>query len=154
MTQEQAQSPIEIDEIKRLLPHRYPLLLVDRVDDFRPREWLVGCKKISPEEPVLAGHFPGNPIYPGVYIIEGMAQASALLSFKTYEADGTKYKNEVLLASVEKSRFRKMVLPGSVLYYKVTFKRQRGAWVWCDTQAEVDGEIVAEASISARTVLV
>lgn len=154
MTQESVKSAIESDEIMRLLPHRYPLLLVDRVDDFRPREWLVGSKTISPDEPVLAGHFPGNPIYPGVYIIEGMAQASALLSFKTYEAEGIRYKNEVLLASVEKSRFRKMVLPGSVLYYRVTFRRQRGAWVWCDTQAEVDGDVVAEASVSARTVLV
>ena len=141
-------------EIVRLLPHRPPILLVDRVLDYTISESILAMKSISISEPVFAGHFPGQPIYPGVYIIEGLAQASALLTFKSYEETGVKFLNETLLTGIEDVRFRKKVVPGDALIYKVKIKRQKGAWAWFSGQAEVNGEVVAEASFSARTVLV
>jgi 3-hydroxyacyl-[acyl-carrier-protein] dehydratase len=142
------------EEICRLLPHRPPLILVDRVVGFTVNDSLLALKAITAHEPVFAGHFPGQPIFPGVYIIEGMAQASALLTFKTYEAEGVRYKNEVLLASVDDVRFRKPVVPGDVLYYRVKLRRRKGPWAWFEGQAEVGSEVVASASFSARTVVV
>lgn len=146
-------SVMEHDEICRLLPHRQPLLLVDRVIGYKVGDSLLALKAISAQEPVFAGHFPGNPIFPGVYIVEGLAQASALLTFKTYEAEGTAFKREVLLASVDDVRLRRPVVPGDVLYYRVKLKRRRGPWAWFDGQAEVGSEVVATASFSARTVV-
>ena len=145
---------MEYSEIVRLLPHRPPILLVDRVLDYKTAESIVGLKAISASEPVFAGHFPGQPIFPGIYIIEGLAQTSALLTFKSYEENNIRYKNETLLTGVESVRFRKMVVPGDILMYHVKVKRQKGAWAWFVGQAEVNGEVVAEAAFSARTILI
>ncbi len=138
------------EEITRLLPHRSPMLLVDRVEDHEVGEWITAFKSISNQEPVFQGHFPGHPIFPGVYMIEGLAQSSALLTFKTYESRGTRFKNETLLTGVEEVRFRRMVIPGDVLYYRVQLKRERGPFAWFEGQAEVNGEVAAEAKFSAR----
>jgi 3-hydroxyacyl-[acyl-carrier-protein] dehydratase len=144
---------VDYQEICRLLPHRTPLILVDRVVGYTVGDSLLAYKAISGHEPVFAGHFPGQPIFPGVYIVEGLAQASALLTFKTYEAEGVAYKHEVLLASVDQVRLRRPVVPGDVLYYRVKLRRRRGPWAWFVGQAEVGGEVVATASFSARTVI-
>lgn len=142
------------EEITRLLPHRSPLLLVDRVTAFNAGREIVAFKAISSLDPVFAGHFPGQPIFPGVYMIEGLAQASALLTFKTYEARGVRFRNETLLTGVEKVRFRRMVVPGDVLTYRVRVKRERGVFAWFEGEASVDGEVACEAAFSARVSVV
>jgi 3-hydroxyacyl-[acyl-carrier-protein] dehydratase len=138
------------DEITRLLPHRSPLLLVDRVTELEVGREIRAIKAISSLDPVFAGHFPGQPIFPGVYMIEGLAQTSALLTFKTYEARGVRFRNETLLTGVESVRFRRIVVPGDVLTYHVRLKRERGAFAWFEGEALVDGDMACEAAFSAR----
>lgn len=147
MTSSQATDIIDINAIMKMIPHRYPFLLIDRVIDVVPDQSAVGIKNVTFNEPHFMGHFPSQPIMPGVLIIEAMAQTSAVLVVKTLgmETEG----KLVYFMSVENARFRKPVTPGDTMYIHVTKERNRGN-VWRFTsEAKVDGVRVAEATFTA-----
>jgi 3-hydroxyacyl-[acyl-carrier-protein] dehydratase len=137
---------MDVTEIKKWLPHRYPFLLVDRVIDLQIGESIVAYKNISVNEEVFNGHFPQAPIFPGVMIIEAMAQASGILGFKTLgktPQDGSVY----LFAGADKVRFRRQVIPGDRLQLEAkVVSEKRGIWKF-DCVASVDGELAASATI-------
>jgi 3-hydroxyacyl-[acyl-carrier-protein] dehydratase len=137
---------IDIHEIQRLLPHRYPFLLIDRVIDFTAGEQLVGIKNVTFNEPQFTGHFPQRVIMPGVLILESLAQATGLLAFKTVEelhSDDALY----YLAGIDNARFKRPVEPGDQLQLKVTLvKQKRNLWKFFG-EASVDGELVVSADI-------
>jgi 3-hydroxyacyl-[acyl-carrier-protein] dehydratase len=132
------------NEIRKLLPHRYPFLLVDRILDIDPKVKATGLKNVTFNEPFFQGHFPDNPIMPGVLIVEAMAQVSGILAFKS-GAEG----NAVYFMSIEKAKFRKPVVPGDQLRFEISILQQRNK-VWkFSGQAFVDDKIVAEAEFTA-----
>lgn len=142
-------SSIDVNEIMSLIPHRYPMLLIDRVEDIQLGLSAVGVKNVCINEWYFQGHFPGKPILPGVLIIEAMAQTAAVLVMKSNGADDNKL---VYFMSVEEAKFRKPVVPGDVLKLKVTKDKSRGN-VWkFKGDAYVDGALVAEASFAAMIV--
>lgn len=139
--------PIDVVEIMKMIPHRYPILLVDRLVDYEEGERAVGLKNVTMNEPHFMGHFPGAPVMPGVLIVEAMAQTSAILVVKTLgdEARG----KIVYFMTIDNARFRKPVVPGDSVYIHVTKVKQRGP-VWkFDGVAKVGDTIVAEATFSA-----
>ena len=136
-------------DIKAYLPHRYPFLLVDRVVSIEPGKSIVAYKNISFNEPMFEGHFPGDPIFPGVMIIEAMAQAAGLLGFRTAEesnvtvAEGSLY----LFVGADKVRFKRPVVPGDQLTLKASFvSAKRTIWKF-DCEARVGDEFVCSATI-------
>ena len=133
----------DIQQVMQLLPHRYPFLLIDRVQECVAGEKLVALKNVTINEPFFQGHFPNQPIMPGVLILEALAQATGLLSFCSMGED---HKNKLyMLVGVDKARFRGQVIPGDQLRLTVTLKRHmRGIWMYQGT-AEVNGDTVAEA---------
>lgn len=137
-----------IEQILELIPHRYPFLLVDRVLELSETD-IVAEKLVSANEPYFEGHFPGRPIMPGVLIIEALAQAAAIGVKKNEVASR---KRGVVLAGVNKARFRKPVLPGSILTLHVTIRRRRGDLFVLQGVARVDSETVAEAEFMAAFV--
>jgi 3-hydroxyacyl-[acyl-carrier-protein] dehydratase len=145
---------MDVVEIQNILPHRYPFLLVDRVTEVKNGESIEAYKNVSISEPVFEGHFPGHPIYPGVMIIEGMAQAGGILAFKSMsgeEQDDTEDK-VVYFMSIDKCKFRSPVRPGDRLVYRLTVLKHKGAiWV-LDGKAYVDEKLVAEAELKAMIV--
>ena len=142
----------DINEISRILPHKYPFLLVDRVDSMVAGESIEGYKNISISDHVFQGHFPGHPIYPGVLIIEGMAQAGGVLAFKS-STDESEFDNKVVyFMSIDKAKFRSPVVPGDKLIYKLSVLKHKGnIWV-LDGKAYVDDKLVAEAELIAMIV--
>ncbi len=137
---------LDIRDIERILPHRYPFLLVDRVDELGP-ERIVARKLVSRNEPHFNGHFPGHPVMPGVLIIEALAQAGALLAASVVSFDPA--KQVVYFMAIDKARFRKPVVPGDVLSLEVTPLRKGGAIWKLRGEAKVDGALVAEAELLA-----
>ncbi|OXX72599.1 3-hydroxyacyl-[acyl-carrier-protein] dehydratase FabZ [Vibrio sp. V03_P4A6T147] len=136
---------MHITEIQRLLPHRYPFLLIDRVIDFEEGKYLVGLKNVSVNEPQFTGHFPQLPIFPGVLILEAMAQATGLLAFKTF---GAPKDNELYyFASIDNAKFRKPVSPGDQLIIEVQFIKERRGIALFNGVAKVDGEVVCSAEM-------
>ena len=135
----------DIDKIMELLPHRYPFLLVDRVTDVEPGASLSAIKNVSVNEPFFQGHFPGQPIMPGVLILEAMAQATGLLAFSGL-IDAHK-SSLYMLVGIDKARFRGQVLPGDQLQLEITLKRTMRGIGMFDCQALVDGKVVAEAEM-------
>lgn len=139
------------DEIKKLLPHRYPFLLIDRVIDYEINKSLVAIKNVTINEPFFLGHFPDKPIMPGVLIVEAMAQSSATLgglSMKGKPAEGALY----YLVGVDKARFRQTVVPGDQVVIHVDFLTvRRNIWKFSAT-AKVDDKIVAEANFLTTVV--
>lgn len=137
---------MNLQEIKQFLPHRYPFLLVDRVVEINKGESIKAYKNITGNEDVFNGHFPQAPIFPGVMIIEAMAQASGILGFKTLEKtpqDGSVY----LFAGADKVRFRRQVVPGDRLDLEAAVvSEKRGIWKF-ECKAFVDGELAASATI-------
>lgn len=136
---------LEIQEIMALLPHRYPFLMIDRVLDYTPGESLTAIKNITINEPIFTGHFPNMPIFPGVLILEAMAQATGILGFKTVTE---RSENELyLFAAIDEARFKKPVVPGDQLVLEVKFlKERRNLWkFYCE--AKVDGQIVCTAEL-------
>ncbi len=136
---------IEIQEIMALLPHRYPFLMIDRVLDFTPGESLTAIKNVTVNEPIFTGHFPGMPIFPGVLILEAMAQATGILGFKTVSE---RKENELyLFAGIDEARFKKPVVPGDQLILEVKFlKERRNMWKFY-AEAKVDGQVVCSAEL-------
>ncbi len=141
-------------EIQKILPHRYPFLLLDRVTGLEKGKYIEGYKNVSISEPVFQGHFPDHPIYPGVMIIEGMAQAGGVLAFKSYNEDEQKdIENKVVyFMSIDKAKFRSPVTPGDRLVYKLSVIKHRGAIWQLDAKAFVDDKLVAEAQLKAMIV--
>ncbi|MFL5304965.1 MAG: 3-hydroxyacyl-ACP dehydratase FabZ [Polyangia bacterium] len=137
---------MDIRDIERILPHRYPFLLVDRVDELGP-ERIVARKLVSRNEPHFNGHFPGHPVMPGVLIIEALAQAGALLAASIVSFDPA--KQVIYFMAIDKARFRKPVVPGDVLSLEVTPLRKGGAIWKLRGEAKVDGTVVAEAELLA-----
>jgi 3-hydroxyacyl-[acyl-carrier-protein] dehydratase len=138
---------VDIEGIKRLLPHRAPFLMIDRLTEIHPGASAVGWKAVTINEPHFAGHFPQRPVMPGVLIIEAMAQTAAVLVVQTLgpQAEG----KLVYFMSVDDARFRRPVVPGDTLYVHVSKQRNRGS-VWKFVgQAKVGGKLVAEATYSA-----
>ena len=137
---------MDIKEIQKFLPHRYPFLLIDRVTEFNAGESLVGYKNVTCNEPFFQGHFPERPIMPGVLILEAMAQATGLLAFKTVER-GAKRNSLYFLVGMDKARFKRPVEPGDQLILRATLvKEKRGIWIF-DCEATVDGQLAASAQI-------
>ncbi len=141
-------------EIQKILPHRYPFLLVDRITSLEPGETIEGYKNISISEPVFQGHFPDHPIYPGVMIIEGMAQAGGVLAFKSMDSAGQEdtLNKVVYFMSIDKAKFRSPVTPGDRLVYRLRVIKNKGAVWFLDAKAYVDEKLVAEAQLKAMIV--
>jgi 3-hydroxyacyl-[acyl-carrier-protein] dehydratase len=134
----------DIDKIMDLLPHRYPFLLVDRVIEVADGR-LSAIKNVTVNEPFFQGHFPGEPIMPGVLILEAMAQATGLLAFTTMGVD---HESKLyMLVGIDKARFRGRVLPGDQLRLEISLKRNMRGIGMFECQALVDGEVVAEAEM-------
>lgn len=145
-------APVEASEIEKYLPHRYPFLLIDRVLSMtlEPEKKLIGIKNVSVNEPFFTGHFPGNPVMPGVLIVEAMAQTAGVVVIHSLGADEP--AKLVYFMSIENARFRKPVTPGDTLHIYVKKRAQRGnAWKF-SAQAKVDGVVVSDASYSAMIV--
>lgn len=142
---ESQKNSIGLNEIKSLIPHRYPLLLIDRVIDHEPGKWLHGIKNVTINEPVFTGHFPDYAIFPGVLILESLAQATGILGFKTAKE---RNENEMyLFASIDNARFKKPVIPGDTMNLHVEFlKERRGMWKFYG-EARVDGNVVCSADL-------
>ena len=136
----------DISEILKYLPHRYPFVMVDRVTAFKADTSLTAFKNITINEPIFTGHFPQAPVFPGVLITEALAQASALLAFKSmsgYPDRRTLY----LLAGIDKARFRRQVVPGDRLTFDVSMMwEKRGIWKF-DCKASVDDELACTAEV-------
>ena len=141
---------INIEKILKSLPHRYPLLLVDKVLSLEPGKSIVAIKNVTFNEPHFLGHFPDHPIMPGVLIIEAMAQAGALMV--TCNDDFKADEKLVYFMSIDGAKFRKPVIPGDVLELRIEALQNRGA-VWkLGAKAFVDGQKVSEAQLSAMIV--
>ena len=137
---------MDVNEIRKYLPHRYPFLLVDRVVELVPGESIVAYKNVTINEPYFNGHFPGHPVMPGVLIQEAMAQAAGILGFKTMDKtpqDGSIY----YFVGSDKLRFKRPVVPGDQLQLEAKIvSEKRGIWKF-DVRATVDGELASSATI-------
>ncbi|ANV98152.1 3-hydroxyacyl-[acyl-carrier-protein] dehydratase FabZ [Helicobacter enhydrae] len=140
-----------VNTIKKILPHRYPMLLVDRVVNLEPNKKLEAYKNITINEEVFLGHFPKQPIYPGVMIVEGMAQAGGILAFVSMFGDDYQKAEEkiVYFMTIDRVKFRTPVVPGDRLVYRVNVMKQKGAVWQLDCQAYVEDKLVAEAELKA-----
>jgi len=141
---------IDMQEILRRIPHRYPFLLVDRAIAYRPHASIIGVKCVTANEPYFQGHFPGNPVMPGVLIIEALGQTGGVLMSKSLNADVT--GKTIFFASVENCRFRAPVRPGDVLYMHVDVIKYRGDLFKFRGQARVNDKVAAECEFAAMVV--
>ncbi len=142
---------LDILQIQQLLPHRYPFLLVDKVIECESKVRLLACKNVTFNEPFFQGHFPVNPVFPGVLMLEALAQATALLTSQSDDqfGPGTVY----YLAGIDKARFKKQVGPGDQLMLEVLFvKSRRNIWNF-ECRAEVDGQLACSANIMCAAVV-
>ena len=139
----------DVEWIQSVLPHRYPLLLVDRVLEIESKKRIVALKNVTNNEPYLVGHFPGRPVVPGVLLIEGMAQAGGILLLHDLPDRGAKL---VYLASVDEAKFRRPVVPGDQVRYEVEVLRLRSLHCKLAARALVDGQLAAEAVIGSAMV--
>ena len=136
----------DICDVLKALPHRYPFLMVDRIVNIRGDESAVGIKNVTFNEPQFVGHFPGNPIFPGVLLIEGMAQTAGAICVLARKGDTP---SQVYFLTIDKAKFRKPVIPGDVVEYHVSrIARKRNMW-WFRGEARVTGLVVAEAEVGA-----
>ena len=138
---------IDVRKIMEVMPHRYPFLLVDRIESLKEGEEIVGIKNVTINEPFFAGHFPGNPIMPGVLIIEAMAQVGGVLAFHSSPKEWA--GSLVYFMGIDKVRFRKPVVPGDQLRLKLTTIRQKQKVFKMRGEAFVDDTLVAEAELMA-----
>ena len=140
------QLPMDVKAIMEILPHRYPFLLVDRITALDPGKTITGLKNVSMNEPYFQGHFPGEPVMPGVLILEGMAQVGCILSCLT---DPAMIGRLAFFAGVDKARFRRVVRPGDQLIYKLELVKQKAKIIKMAGQAFVDDQLVTEAELMA-----
>jgi 3-hydroxyacyl-[acyl-carrier-protein] dehydratase len=137
---------MDIDAILKCLPHRYPFLMIDRIIEIDSDNSAVGIKNVSVNEPIFQGHFPGNPVFPGVLIIEGMAQTAGAIAIA---ADKTGGPHVVYMVTVDKCKFRKPARPGDVIEYHIRKIRRRSAMGWYEARAMVGETLIAEAEVGA-----
>lgn len=137
--------PLDIVAIQKCIPHQYPFLLIDRVTELTPGERCVAFKNISMTDPHLQGHFPGNPVMPGVLMVEAVAQAAGVLGNFTKEGG----LQQCLLTEITSARFRRQVVPGDQLRIEVNVQKSRGAFFWFEARCTVDGDVAAEVTLSA-----
>jgi len=136
----------DVRKVMEFLPHRYPFLMIDRVVEYEAGERLLAVKNVTYNEPQFTGHFPHNPIMPGVLVIEALAQATGLLSMKTLTDRGEDF-GEYYLVGIDKARFKRSVVPGDQLMIEAVFKKnKRNIWSF-SASATVDGELVVAAEI-------
>lgn len=138
---------MDIKEIMEILPHRYPFLLVDRIEGLKKGEEIVGIKNVTINEPFFVGHFPGNPIMPGVLIIEAMAQVGGVLAFNSVSEELS--GSLVYFMGIDKARFRQQVVPGDQLRLRLTIIRQKQRVFKMRGEAYVEDTLVAEAELMA-----
>ncbi len=141
-TEKNSLSTLDIIELMECLPHRYPFLLVDKITEYREDEYAIGLKNVTMNEPHFMGHFPGDPVMPGVLIVEGMAQTAGAICSKTHSKNGD---SSVLFMSIDNAKFRKPVRPGDVMEYRITKLKQKRSVFKYSGEAYVDGIKVAEA---------
>ncbi len=141
---------IDIDRILQLLPHRYPFLMIDRIVAVDGDDAAIGIKSVSVNEPIFQGHFPGNPVFPGVLIIEGMAQTAGAIAIA---ADQTKGRHVVYMVTVDKCKFRKPARPGDTIEYHIRKIRRRSAMGWYEARAMVGSTLIAEAEVGAMVMV-
>ncbi len=137
---------LDVNEIRRILPHRYPMLLVDRIVELSA-ERIVGIKNVTANEPFFSGHFPDFPVMPGVLIVEAMAQTAGVLVLKSIEDRASKL---VLLVSIEYAKFRRPVVPGDQLRMELTMLKRKASVAKMSGIATVDGVLVAEAEVMCK----
>jgi len=140
----------DIAAILKALPQRYPFLMVDRIVNMRGDEFAIGIKNVTANEPQFLGHFPGNPVFPGVLMIEGMAQTGGVLCIRSRGKPGR--PKAVFFLTIDKAKFRRPVVPGDTLEYHMTKIRRRGNMWWFRGEAKVAGQVVAEAELGAMLV--
>jgi 3-hydroxyacyl-[acyl-carrier-protein] dehydratase len=137
---------LDINEIMKILPHRFPFLLVDRIIELEVGKSIVAIKNVSINEPFFPGHFPGHPVMPGVLIIEAMAQVSGILAYASDESIRSKI---TYFTGIDNARFRKPVMPGDQIRFEIELTGcKRGIWMF-DAKAFVDGKLVTEAEVKA-----
>ena len=134
---------MDIRQIMEILPHRYPILLIDRIVELEPGVRALGYKNITYNEPVFTGHFPGNPLFPGVYIIEAMAQLGGAVVLEPGEFS----RNTPYLAGIDKAKFRRPVVPGDRLMMEVTLVRHKRNIGWVNAVASVEDQMACSASL-------
>ena len=136
----------DIGIVMQMLSHRYPFLLVDRVIGIRCDEFGIGIKNVTINEPQFQGHFPGNPIFPGVLLIEGMAQTAGVLCIA---ATSSSQPKSVFFLTIDNAKFRKPVVPGDTVEFHMTRTNRRKNMWWYHGEAKVNGVVVAEADLGA-----
>jgi len=137
---------LDIHEVMKHLPHRYPFLMVDKVIDYKVGDYLHAIKNVSVNEPCFMGHFPHRPVMPGVLILEALAQATGILAFKTLNETPNDY-SLYYFVGIDKARFKQPVVPGDQVLLKVQLKKhKRSMWMF-DAQALVDGKVVCAAEL-------
>jgi 3-hydroxyacyl-[acyl-carrier-protein] dehydratase len=141
-----APSTLDTQRILALLPHRYPFLLVDRIERIVGDEFCVGIKNVTANEPFFQGHFPGRPVMPGVLLLEGMAQTAGAVCSLTL---GGQAPQRVFFLTVDKAKFRRPVVPGDRVEFHMTKLNQRKTMWWYRGEARVDGALVCEAELGA-----
>jgi 3-hydroxyacyl-[acyl-carrier-protein] dehydratase len=137
---------LETADLLRLLPHRYPFLMVDRVIEIDRDQSCIGIKNVTVNEPFFPGHFPGRPVFPGVLLLEGMAQTAGVICGMV---NSRARPPSVFLLTIDKAKFRKPVLPGYVVEYHMRQMTRRKKMWWYRGEAKVDGQVVAEAEVGA-----
>ncbi len=140
---------MDILEIMEILPHRYPILLVDKIVEYEEGKRIVGIKNVSVNEPVFQGHFPGFPLFPGVYILEAMAQVGGILMIKSLKLEIGKYA--VVFAGIDDARFKRPVFPGDVLTMELEVISLKRALSKMKGVATVNGKLVAQATLYAAS---
>ena len=138
---------LDTNAIQKILPHRYPFLMVDAILEIEPRKRIVGVKNVSINEPYFSGHFPGSPVMPGVLIIEAMAQAGGVLLFQEVP---DREKKLLYFVAIDEARFRRPVVPGEQLRVEVTVVSWRNNFCKLAGKATVNGELAAEATLMCK----
>jgi len=139
---------MNVQQIAKLLPHRYPFLLVDRIIELEPNKRVVGVKCVTANEPFFVGHFPGHPVMPGVLILEALAQASALMAITTMPEEHRAGK-VIYFMAIDGARFRKPVVPGDRLELHCEMLKNKGSIIKVRGEAKVEGQVVAEGEFMA-----
>jgi len=141
---------VDINRIMQLLPHRYPFLMVDRIRDIDGNKSAIGIKNVTINEPHFQGHFPANPVMPGVLLVEGMAQTAGAVTVLAHSEIAA--PQVVYMMTIDKVKFRKPVVPGDTVEFHVTNMKTRRNMSWYRCEAKVDGAVVAEGEVGAMLV--